>query len=49
VGQRLSNPNSINKRIEEARLQDNMRKQLMAEFNIIDVNQDGSITRDELH
>ena len=49
VGQRLTNPNSINKRIEETRLQDNMRKQLISEFDIIDVNHDGSITRDELH
>lgn len=49
IGQRLSNPNTINKRIEEKRMQDNMKRQLQNEFNIIDVNRDGQITRDELH
>jgi len=49
IGQRLSNPNTINKRIEEKRMQDNMKRQLQSEFNIIDVNRDGQITRDELH
>ena len=39
----------VNDRIEEARLQDNMQKQLHAEFNLIDVNRDGTVTRDELH
>ena len=49
VGARLTNPNTINNRVAEARLQDNMRKQLMDEFSKIDVNRDGQITKEELH
>ena len=49
VSNRLSNPNTIDKRIQEARLQDNMKKQLVNEFAQIDTNQDGIITRPELH
>jgi len=49
VGQRLSNPNTVNKRIHETRLQDNMRKQLMEEFMKMDTNRDGQVTKEELH
>ena len=49
VGTRLQNPNTINKRVAEARLQDKMRKQLMEEFSKIDGNRDGQITKEELH
>ena len=49
VAQRLSNPNTINKRITEARLQDDMRKKLKDEFDKIDLNQDGFVTKEELH
>ena len=39
----------VRDRIEEARQQDNMIKQLRAEFGVIDANNDRMITRDELH
>ena len=41
IGQRLSNPNTINRRIEEKRIQDNFKRKLQSEFRIIDVNRDG--------
>ena len=40
VAQRLSNPNTVNRRINEDRLQDQMRSQLQREFNTIDRNND---------
>ena len=49
VSNRLSNPNTIDMRIAEKRVQDKMRKDLRAEFGRIDLNNDGVITRDELH
>ena len=49
IGQRLLNPNTITKRIEEARLQDSMRSQLQDEFNMLDRNGDGIVTRHELY
>ena len=36
-------------RIEEARLQDNIIKQMRTEFGIIDTNNDQVITKEELH
>lgn len=44
VEQRLSNPNTINKRILEDQLQHKMKEKLSAEFAQIDINQDGQVT-----
>ena len=49
LDQRFSNPLTINKRIKEARLHDDQRRKLMEEFAAMDLNNDGLITRDELH
>lgn len=48
VQSRLSNPNTVDKRINLARMQEVQRKQLGKEFEQIDRNRDGRITIDEL-
>ena len=49
LDQRFTNPLTINKRIKEARLQDDMKRKLQQEFAAMDLNNDGYITRNELH
>ena len=48
VANRLSNPNTINKQIQQARILDQMRDKLEREFRKIDINADGMITKEEL-
>lgn len=48
VQARLSNPNTIDKRINLARMHDNQRKELAAQFEEIDIDGNGRITIDEL-
>ena len=48
VQSRLSNPNTIDKRINLARMHDSQRKELSEQFEEIDVDGNGRITIDEL-
>ena len=48
VGQRLANPNTITKHIAEVNQNLDLMKKLEEEFKMIDVDQNGMITVDEL-
>lgn len=48
VGERFTNPNTTAKRIERARRDDIFKEKLIREFDIIDVNNDGQLQRQEL-
>ena len=49
VGERFANPNTVAKRIEKQRRDDNFKDKLSREFDGIDVNRDGYLERAELH
>ena len=48
VQSKLSNPNTVDKRINLARMQDSQRRQLMEQFEEIDADGNGRITIDEM-